>query len=306
MTYQKLIWPREGLRLNESRIPENHVELKDYYDHMFEYYWFLSVIENKVFKDVPSYLIIDCLKELEKRNYVRIFILNDKYRVGITRKGFRYLYDELMPTIDKIETEQVCLRILGVLRRRGLSLIGLEVALWEQFDISSEILDQNLKHLTDLKYVNWDEGKDKIEITPLGIRAYFEKNIKKKELIMEKKIKIPKISGGVIATLNVDSEVRSISNNIIALQNSGNKDIARVFKKLTEEIANNKEIQDDTKVEMVEQIEELSNQAQLPPEKRKSGLITLYNNLSTSLVTIVSIASIWSVWGDKIAKFFGL
>jgi hypothetical protein len=118
------------------------------------------------------------------------------------------------------------------------------------------------------------------------------------------------IDRSVIGMLNAGQiqDVQNISINVSALVESGNSDVAQALKTLTESVAASEDISDEQRTELLEQLDELSSQAALPPEKRaKSGVIkAILASLGAGLSVAGNLAQIWSTWGATISSFFGV
>jgi len=117
------------------------------------------------------------------------------------------------------------------------------------------------------------------------------------------------LSNSTIGILNTGEieNVRSISVNVSTLAESGHAEIAKAIKELTETVAANQELPADERSYILENLEELSRQAALPPEERaKSGVIkSLVSGVGASLSAAGGLAEVWSTWGVPIRAFFG-
>ncbi|HYH87431.1 MAG TPA: hypothetical protein VEX60_18400 [Pyrinomonadaceae bacterium] len=118
------------------------------------------------------------------------------------------------------------------------------------------------------------------------------------------------ISGSTVGMLNTGSiqDVQNIDINITSLINSGQTEVAEALKKITEAVAENKEVSDEKKSEMLDQLNELSGQAAAPPDKRaKPGVIkAVLGGLAASLGAVGGLAKVWSLTGDVICAYFGV
>lgn len=127
---------------------------------------------------------------------------------------------------------------------------------------------------------------------------------------MEKKFGSINISNSTIGMLNTGEieNVNSISLNVSTLMDSGKKKVAFALKNLTESVTSNQNISLDQRTEFLDQLEEISRQATLSPEKRaKIGVIkAIITNLAKSFEAVGGLAEVWSTWGRSICNFFGL
>jgi hypothetical protein len=84
--------------------------------------------------------------------------------------------------------------------------------------------------------------------------------------------------------------------------------VAKALKELTEAVASCQEISSEARSDILENLEELSKQAALTPEKRaKAGVIkSILSGVGASIGAVAGLAKIWSVWGNSIRAFFGV
>jgi hypothetical protein len=119
-------------------------------------------------------------------------------------------------------------------------------------------------------------------------------------------ISIDRSTIGVLNTGQIQG-IQSIDVNISRLDQTNQTDTAEAFRALTEAIVSSREISAETRSELVEQLQALSDQALLPTDQRKTGVIRpIITELSSSLNTISALATIWATWGDTIRSCFGL
>jgi hypothetical protein len=117
------------------------------------------------------------------------------------------------------------------------------------------------------------------------------------------------ISGTVgIFNTGTMENIQSISTNIGKLEKNNETDVAKAFKALTEAVASSGELDDTTRSDLIEQLEELSNQATLSADKRvKTGVIKgMFVGLATGLSAAGGLAEVWSTWGPAISAYFGI
>lgn len=116
------------------------------------------------------------------------------------------------------------------------------------------------------------------------------------------------ISGGSVGLLNTGEikKVKEISINLGALEKEGKIDIVEAIKNLTESITQSKDLDLNTRTELLEQLEELSKQATLSPDQRiKKGTIkAILVGLAGGLAVTADLTDVWKEWGDKLIDFF--
>jgi hypothetical protein len=118
------------------------------------------------------------------------------------------------------------------------------------------------------------------------------------------------ISGSTVGMLNTGNiqDVKNIDVNITSLINTGNEEVANALKKITEAVAENVDISDGDKSEILDQLNELSGQAAISPEKRaKPGVIkAIVKGLAASLGAAGGLAEVWTLTGKVICAYFGI
>jgi hypothetical protein len=119
-------------------------------------------------------------------------------------------------------------------------------------------------------------------------------------------INIDRSTIGVLNTGQMQ-EIQQIDVNISKLDQRAEADVAEALKALTEAIVSNQDISVEQRSELVEQLHELSDQALLPPNQRKIGIVrAIVVGLSSSLNAVSGLATIWATWGATIRSSFGL
>lgn len=127
-----------------------------------------------------------------------------------------------------------------------------------------------------------------------------------KRNIILNNINIDRSTIGVLNTGQMQG-IEKIDANISRLGKTKQPDSAEAFRALTEAIVVSGEISAETRSELVEQLQELSSQALLSPDQRKTGVIRpVVDALSSSLNTVSALATIWATWGNTKWSYFGL
>jgi predicted ArsR family transcriptional regulator len=115
------------------------------------------------------------------------------------------------------------------------------------------------------------------------------------------------ISQSTIGVLNAGEieNVETISVNVSSLVGSGHPGIAQALEALTNAVTESHEISSDERAEILQQLEELSKQATLAPEKRKFGIIKpILTSLAGMLQAAGGFSEVWATWGPTIQAFF--
>jgi len=100
-------------------------------------------------------------------------------------------------------------------------------------------------------------------------------------------------------------DVEKIEISINQLKQNGAVDIAKSIQEIKNAILQSPDLDFKIKEEVLEQLTEISEQANLPEEKRKKSVLkAVLNGISTTLNSVGSLAEIWSAWGTNIIEFF--
>jgi len=101
-------------------------------------------------------------------------------------------------------------------------------------------------------------------------------------------------------------DVEKIEISINQLKQNGAVDIAKSIQEIKNAILQSQELDFKIKEEVLEQLSEISEQANLPEEKRskKSVLKAILNGIGTTLSSIGSLAELWGTWGANIIEYF--
>ena len=109
------------------------------------------------------------------------------------------------------------------------------------------------------------------------------------------------ISGGHVGVVNAGT-IHTIEQNLSTVNEAGEKNLVEAIKTLTEAVIASKDLREEQQKEALENLEFLSNQPNLPLEKRsKSGVISaVLAGLHHLISTGSNISQIWSTWGPKL------
>ena len=120
-------------------------------------------------------------------------------------------------------------------------------------------------------------------------------------------IKVVNSAIGVFNAGEINS-LDSISTNIATLEKSDSPKIAEALCVVAESVTNNQEVSPEQREELLDIIEEISEQATLETDKRRKTAVikSLLGGLAMGMGAVGSLAEVWSTWGPAILKFFGL
>ena len=100
------------------------------------------------------------------------------------------------------------------------------------------------------------------------------------------------ISNSTIANLNLGTIVGDLNGSIQILTTAGQTELAAALRKLTEAISTSVEVAN--KKEMIENLTHISEEAALPPEKRKTGpLKAVMESLKTGVAVTSQLVALW-------------
>ena len=116
------------------------------------------------------------------------------------------------------------------------------------------------------------------------------------------------ITDSTVGSVAFDSEVRNINTSVNALTDKGGKtaEFALALKQLTEAATTSNELSEDKKKALLESLEMIGQQAQEPPEHRKTTILKyVFDNLPKAFGVATSLAELWHTVGPTLINFFG-
>ena len=117
------------------------------------------------------------------------------------------------------------------------------------------------------------------------------------------------IDRSIIGMLNTGSiqDVQQIDINVKTIAEAGQVDIANAIKALTEAVASSKDVSDQQRTEILDQLNLVSSEAAIPAPSRKTGIIKpVLTGLATGISAVGSLAKLWAMFGDTICSYFGV
>lgn len=128
------------------------------------------------------------------------------------------------------------------------------------------------------------EGPD--PYTEVLVLARLDKRIMEKNQPPSVRSTIFNISNNTISGLNLGTVMGNLNASVQVLQTHGWQEIAEAIEKLTNAIGNSKEIRDEDRKELLENVAQISKEASSNPDQRKPGVIkACFALLTTSLST---------------------
>lgn len=169
-------------------------------------------------------------------------------------------------------------------------------------DILMDIYSRQISYLPNPN----DPLKNELNIDNEQNKSKFASKINNKINILKEEIKL-KISlphvgtsitvGGDVGVLNIGNVYGSINNEIQKIQNKNDADIFNKFLSAIKE----SDIEDNNKIEHMEQVEVLIEQYKLPQEKRKIGITKA---VLGALNAAANLTTVWAQWGPALTKLF--
>ena len=114
------------------------------------------------------------------------------------------------------------------------------------------------------------------------------------------------IHNSTIAALNLGTVIGDVNATVTMLRDQGQQKVAEAIRALTEAVANADSLGADRR-DLIESLSTIGEQATLPEEKRKPGLVrALVASLASALRTSADVAKIWDVFGPAVTAHFKL
>ena len=115
-----------------------------------------------------------------------------------------------------------------------------------------------------------------------------------------------KVSESNIGVINSGTIV-NLEMGIEVIQNRGDKDLANAVKELTQAVLDSREINDELRREMAEQLEFLVTEALAGKDKQRKGLARrVMSDISQSIATVAGLLTIWNNVQPLLQSYFGL
>lgn len=114
------------------------------------------------------------------------------------------------------------------------------------------------------------------------------------------------VYGGNIGVINTGT-VNSINAHLDTLS-ATQETLAKGLGAVAQAAANSEELSREEIKYVLENLDELSRQATLPPNERMRGaaIKSLLSGVAGSVATAGGLAEVWSTWGEQIRSFFGV
>lgn len=122
----------------------------------------------------------------------------------------------------------------------------------------------------------------------------------------EKNVQI-NIQGVNFSNLNMGKIIGNVSSNLEQLNTVGDYDITNSIRELTQEIAKNNHLTESLKIEYIEYLKLLSEEAIKSEDNRNTSAIKIvYKTIEAALTNIAHFAEIWHLYGGPIKTFFAI
>jgi hypothetical protein len=109
------------------------------------------------------------------------------------------------------------------------------------------------------------------------------------------------ISGGAIGQFNVAEVVRNIKTHISSVDKRGDPTVATALQAVTEAVVADAKLSTDARRELLELIEDLSEQAMKPPNDRRRGRIgAAMKAIATAADLSLKLGEVWNEWGSTL------
>jgi hypothetical protein len=113
-----------------------------------------------------------------------------------------------------------------------------------------------------------------------------------------------RIEGSTIGVLNTGT-IGTVDAAVTALKQTGDADAATLFTRITEAVANDRQLPADAKNQVLELLSVLSTEATAPKERRRSAaMMPLLERLATLMSGAAALAQLWSQYGPLLRQLF--
>ena len=122
---------------------------------------------------------------------------------------------------------------------------------------------------------------------------------------IEHTVKTDGVIGSVVIGSQIQGDFISTLNYIATVEDI---EVAQALRYLADEVVASDELPEETKVELIQQLKELSRQAALPSKNRSSRgvLKAILASIASGIGLASGLTTVWSTWGETISRFFGL
>lgn len=120
----------------------------------------------------------------------------------------------------------------------------------------------------------------------------------------ERTMKI-EIQNSVIHQLNLGDVLGDMNSSVSTLQEAGNQELAHALKALIEQFGSSSAAAPEVKKDAIENLALIGQQATLPPEQRKQGLVkAALGYIRACVESVGPLSEAWKTFGPVIEKFF--
>jgi hypothetical protein len=114
------------------------------------------------------------------------------------------------------------------------------------------------------------------------------------------------VTGGQIGTLNLGTIIGDVENHLASVTGPESDDVRNALREIAQAVVDERELSDEERQELLEDIDLLAEEASKEPEKRRNGVVRkILSGLGTSLATAANLATVWGTVGPTVLHFFG-
>jgi hypothetical protein len=114
------------------------------------------------------------------------------------------------------------------------------------------------------------------------------------------------ITGGTVGGVNLGSIIGDMNVAIDSVHQAGGETLAQAIKRVTEAIDNEASLNPDKRAEVIETLAAITQEAALPPQRRKWHLVrSLLAHAGTIILKVPQLVDAWTNLSTQVTKWFG-
>ena len=114
------------------------------------------------------------------------------------------------------------------------------------------------------------------------------------------------VSHSQIGTLNLGTIIGDVETHLSAVSGPGAEEARDALKQLAEAVVGNEQMTDESRRDLLEQIDLLAEEASRPPDKRRGAVVrSVLSGLAAAASGAGGLAEVWGAVGPVLLQFFG-
>jgi hypothetical protein len=128
-----------------------------------------------------------------------------------------------------------------------------------------------------------------------------------KEAVQMERVRIELGPQAQVGTINLGRIAGNIENTLNQVRDPNAESLRTALRSVAEAILNDEQIDPESKAELLESVEFLSESAVQQPQERKSGILKrVLAGLAEGLTTATAAGQVWSTWAAIVGRYFDL